>query len=173
MPTPTRPASTGLMHTGGLENKYLSPYRVLVVTILSIFLSELIAMSIVSFLSDMPYLVVTIFDGLITVIVVFPLIYYFSFRSLIVHINERERAELLLENQYQSLQNLNSSEQKQRQLAAELKPDIVLMDISMPEMNGIEATGKIKEISPQTQLLAMTVHEDESMLREIRIKLLE
>lgn len=53
------------------------------------------------------------------------------------------------------------------QLANELKPDIVLMDISMPEMNGIEATGKIKEILPQTQVLAMTVHEDESMLREM------
>ena len=53
------------------------------------------------------------------------------------------------------------------QLANELKPDIVLMDISMPEMNGIEATGKIKQILPQTQVLAMTVHEDESMLREM------
>ena len=77
-------------------------------------------MSIVYFLVDLPYMVVTVIDGLITVIVVFPLIYYFSFRSLIIHINERERAEQLLEDQYHSLQALSSSEQKQRQLAESL-----------------------------------------------------
>jgi two-component system, NarL family, response regulator NreC len=52
-------------------------------------------------------------------------------------------------------------------LVFELKPDIVLMDISMPGLNGIEATSQLKEISPHTQVLAMTVHEDESMLREM------
>ena len=52
-------------------------------------------------------------------------------------------------------------------LVTELQPDIVLMDISMPGLNGIEATGRVKEASPQTQVLAMTVHEDESMLREM------
>jgi len=52
-------------------------------------------------------------------------------------------------------------------LVTELQPDIVLMDISMPGLNGIEATSRVKEISPHTQVLAMTVHEDESMLREM------
>jgi two-component system response regulator NreC len=50
---------------------------------------------------------------------------------------------------------------------AELVPDIVLMDISMPGLSGIEATCQVREISPATRVLALTVHEDEGMLREM------
>jgi two-component system response regulator NreC len=53
------------------------------------------------------------------------------------------------------------------QLAAELHPDVVLMDISMSSLNGIETTRQLKDISPQTRVLALTVHEDEGMLREM------
>ncbi len=52
-------------------------------------------------------------------------------------------------------------------LAAELKPDIVVMDINMPELNGVEATRRLTEISPQTRVLALTMYEDEGMLREM------
>jgi DNA-binding NarL/FixJ family response regulator len=52
-------------------------------------------------------------------------------------------------------------------LTAELQPDVVLMDISMPGLNGIEATRRLREISPQARVLALTVHEDEGMLREM------
>lgn len=52
-------------------------------------------------------------------------------------------------------------------LTAELQPDIVLMDISMPGLNGIEATRRLREVTPQARVLALTVHEDESMLREM------
>lgn len=43
----------------------------------------------------------------------------------------------------------------------QLKPHVVLMDINLPDMNGIEATKKIKEQRPQTAVLALTIHEDE------------
>jgi two-component system response regulator NreC len=51
--------------------------------------------------------------------------------------------------------------------AAALKPDIVLMDISMPGMSGIEATQQLRQICPSTKVLALTVHEDEGMLRKM------
>ncbi|MBI2918261.1 MAG: response regulator transcription factor [Chloroflexi bacterium] len=45
--------------------------------------------------------------------------------------------------------------------ARELKPDIVIMDIGLPDMNGLEATGIIKESQPDTKVVMLTMHEDE------------
>src|SRR5215213_4244751 len=53
------------------------------------------------------------------------------------------------------------------ELAKRLKPDIVLMDISMPELNGLIATAKLKRISPEIKILTLTRHTDESYLREL------
>ncbi len=48
-----------------------------------------------------------------------------------------------------------------------LKPDVVLMDVEMPDMNGIEATRLIKEKMPQTAVLALTMYEDDQYFFEM------
>ena len=46
-------------------------------------------------------------------------------------------------------------------------PDLVLLDINMPRMNGIEAAKKIKEISPEIKVLILTIHEDREYIYEV------
>ncbi len=53
------------------------------------------------------------------------------------------------------------------QLTGELLPDVVLMDISMPDMNGIEATRRIKAQYPNVAVLALTMHEDDQYFFEM------
>jgi len=52
-------------------------------------------------------------------------------------------------------------------LAENLRPDIAIMDISMPELNGIEAARKIKKVSPNTEMLILSVHQTDQLIREI------
>ena len=51
--------------------------------------------------------------------------------------------------------------------AVELKPDILLMDLSMPNMGGIEATLQLSQREPKVRVLILTVHEEESLLKEV------
>ena len=48
-----------------------------------------------------------------------------------------------------------------------LKPDLVIMDISMPGMNGIEATRIIKENDPNAKILILTMHDNQEYLNQI------
>lgn len=45
-----------------------------------------------------------------------------------------------------------------------LKPEIVILDIRMPIMNGIEATAKLREVSPNTKVLILSMHDDEEYI---------
>jgi DNA-binding NarL/FixJ family response regulator len=47
-----------------------------------------------------------------------------------------------------------------RQLAVELLPDVVLMDVVMPDLNGIEATKRILREAPEVRVIAISVHAD-------------
>jgi len=53
------------------------------------------------------------------------------------------------------------------EVTRQLKPDVVVMDISMPELNGIEGTRQICDELPQTKVLALSMHKDSVYVREI------
>lgn len=52
-------------------------------------------------------------------------------------------------------------------LALKLKPDVAVLDLSMPDLNGLEATRQIRREVPQTEVLIFTMHETEQLIREV------
>ncbi len=53
------------------------------------------------------------------------------------------------------------------ELAEKLLPDIVVMDVAMPELNGIEATRRLAASTPRIRVLALSMHKDSVYVREI------
>src|SRR6202142_1724989 len=53
------------------------------------------------------------------------------------------------------------------ELAEKLQPDLVIMDVTMPELNGIEATRRLVSIAPRARGLALSMHKDSVYVREI------
>jgi two-component system response regulator NreC len=52
------------------------------------------------------------------------------------------------------------------QLSQELHPDVIVLDLSLPGMDGIQVTRQVKREQPDLHILILTVHEDEALLRE-------
>ena len=51
--------------------------------------------------------------------------------------------------------------------AQKLQPDVVVMDVSMPKLNGLKATYKLKECCPEVKVLALTRHKDDGYLQQL------
>jgi DNA-binding NarL/FixJ family response regulator len=51
--------------------------------------------------------------------------------------------------------------------AKQLRPDIVVMDIGMPSLNGLAATSKILQDEPRQRVLILTVADSEQLVREV------
>jgi DNA-binding NarL/FixJ family response regulator len=52
-------------------------------------------------------------------------------------------------------------------MAKDLQPDIVVMDLSLPELNGLDATRHILKESPRSEILVLTMHHSEQLAREV------
>ena len=53
------------------------------------------------------------------------------------------------------------------ELAKQLRPDLVVLDLTMPELNGLDAARKIRAALPATQVLIQTMHDSEALAQEV------
>jgi DNA-binding NarL/FixJ family response regulator len=51
--------------------------------------------------------------------------------------------------------------------AKKLRPDVAILDISMPDLDGLHATGRIREAAPRTSVVILTMHESDQMVRRV------
>ena len=80
----------------------------------------------------------------------------------------REGLKVLIENQ-PDMNVVGEAEDGQKvvQLAKQLSPDIIVMDIAMPNLNGVEATRQILEENPNIWIIALSVHSDKHFVTEM------
>src|SRR5688572_6044831 len=82
------------------------------------------------------------------------------------HALYREGLRLLLEREGLEIVGEAADGSEAVRLTFELLPDVVVMDLSMPVYNGIEATAKIRKALPNAKIVLMSMHEDESSILE-------
>jgi DNA-binding NarL/FixJ family response regulator len=84
------------------------------------------------------------------------------------HLTVRHGLKLLIDSQPDMIVISEASDGKAAiQRAKEMKPDVVVMDISMPGMNGLVATRELKRVQPETAIVTLTRHGDDAYLQEL------
>jgi DNA-binding NarL/FixJ family response regulator len=84
------------------------------------------------------------------------------------HVTVRHGLKLLIDSQPDMKVVAEASDGNHAlQLVAETKPDVVVMDISMPGMNGLVATQKLKQRHPEIAIVTLTRHGDDAYLQEL------
>jgi CheY-like chemotaxis protein len=77
-------------------------------------------------------------------------------------------ADLLMEHPDLNVLGEAGNGQEALDKAVELQPDVVLMDVTMPVMDGIEATRRIQEAAPGIRIIGLSMHEDEDMAARMK-----
>ncbi|MGB4312235.1 MAG: response regulator transcription factor [Natronincolaceae bacterium] len=83
------------------------------------------------------------------------------------HIIVRQGLKVLLETKAQvKVVGEANNGREAIELVQKLAPDVVIMDISMPELNGLEATKRILELCPKTKILILSMHQEKSYIKQ-------
>jgi DNA-binding NarL/FixJ family response regulator len=93
-----------------------------------------------------------------------------KFRILLADDHETVRAGLkLLVNAQADMEVVGEASDGRAAIASalELLPDIIVMDVSMPHLNGLKATEKLMQVCPQVKILTLTRHTDNGYLQQI------
>jgi len=85
------------------------------------------------------------------------------------HTEMLTRVVHLLQDEFEVVGAVNDGEAL-LQAAAKLRPDVVVLDISMPIMNGLEAAHRLKEAGCEAKVVFLTVHEDPDFVHEALLK---
>src|SRR3954469_22698239 len=84
------------------------------------------------------------------------------------HVTVRHGLKLLIDSQPDMTVIAEASDGKAAiESAVALKPDVIVMDISMPGMNGLVATRRLKQLQPGTAIVTLTRHADDAYLHEL------
>jgi len=123
MTSKTVPPETDLKKIQGR----FSPASILWVTILGIALAEVIAMIVVYFFQHLPYYQQVLIDAGLMTVIIFPILYYLSFRPILQHIEMRRQAEDDLRNAYDDLElRVQARTEDLRQANLELSDEVTV-----------------------------------------------
>src|SRR5678815_3057469 len=89
------------------------------------------------------------------------------------HVTVRQGLKMLIESQSDMTVVSEASDGTAAvEQARTLRPDVVVMDISMPGMNGLVATRTLKQVQPDSVIVILTRHGDDAYLQELLLSLI-